>query len=228
MWDTNYSKRNKMKKIYFLFSIIGVIMLLVTSCEKDRILFDASSGVVGFSSKTLVVKENETGEFNIYLGGSTGITATEVTLEADVEGIGNPAMLGTDFNLSSTSVNVGLGEVTVTVTPVDNDVFTGDKTVRIKIASNSQGYNVSAESVITITISDDEHPLKTRDFELMRAHFESVERFNYGLVTPLAAAVAIVPVPGSIIGSSTGSSGSGSGGSSSLIRILIGIQSEVS
>jgi SAM-dependent methyltransferase len=39
----------------------------------------------------------------------------------------------------------------------------------------------------------DEHPLRGRDFRIMRQYFMSTERHDYGLLTPLAAAVALVP-----------------------------------
>ncbi len=39
----------------------------------------------------------------------------------------------------------------------------------------------------------DEHPLRTRDFELMHRYFGLVDRNDYGLTTPLCAALAVVP-----------------------------------
>ena len=39
----------------------------------------------------------------------------------------------------------------------------------------------------------DEHPLRPVDFDLMHRYFGSVERSDYGLTTPLCAAIAIVP-----------------------------------
>ena len=39
----------------------------------------------------------------------------------------------------------------------------------------------------------DEHPLRGRDFELMHRYFGRVERFDFGLFTPLSAALAVVP-----------------------------------
>lgn len=39
----------------------------------------------------------------------------------------------------------------------------------------------------------DEHPLRGRDFRLMRKYFDRVERHDYGLLTPLCAAFAVVP-----------------------------------
>jgi SAM-dependent methyltransferase len=39
----------------------------------------------------------------------------------------------------------------------------------------------------------DEHPLRGRDFAIMRKYFNKVERWDFGLFTPLAAALAVIP-----------------------------------
>jgi SAM-dependent methyltransferase len=39
----------------------------------------------------------------------------------------------------------------------------------------------------------DEHPLRGRDFKLMRENFGKVERHDYGLFTPIAAGLAVIP-----------------------------------
>lgn len=39
----------------------------------------------------------------------------------------------------------------------------------------------------------DEHPLRQRDFTTMRKYFGRVERHDYGLFTPIAAGIAVVP-----------------------------------
>jgi SAM-dependent methyltransferase len=39
----------------------------------------------------------------------------------------------------------------------------------------------------------DEHPLREIDFKLMREHFGSVERYDYGLFTPISAGIAVIP-----------------------------------
>ena len=38
-----------------------------------------------------------------------------------------------------------------------------------------------------------EHPLRPRDFRVMRKHFRSVSRVDFGLATPLSAGVALIP-----------------------------------
>lgn len=39
----------------------------------------------------------------------------------------------------------------------------------------------------------DEHPLRPRDFALMREYFDVVDRHDYSLTTPICAAIAVVP-----------------------------------
>lgn len=41
--------------------------------------------------------------------------------------------------------------------------------------------------------TSDEHPLRDRDFRIMRKYFGHVERVDFGLSTPLAAALAVIP-----------------------------------
>ena len=97
---------------------------------------------------------------SIYLGAKAGTAATDVTLAVSVEGIANPAVEGTDFTISSKTVSVPVGETAVTFTPIDNNLFQGNKKVNLIIASNSKNYPVADQDTLTVTIIDDEHPLK--------------------------------------------------------------------
>lgn len=134
--------------------------MIATACEKEPILFDSSSGLVGFSSSALTVTEDGSGDsITLYLGASAGAAASTVSLEVITTGLSNPAVEGTDFSLSSKEVSCAVGETKVKVTPVDNDVFTGDKMFMVKISSVSK-YDVAAEDSVMVTIQDNEHPLK--------------------------------------------------------------------
>ena len=141
--------------------MLAVTLIMVTSCDDNYpIIYDDSNIVVGLSASSLSVKENATGSFNVYLGGVTGTEATDIVLEVSVEGIDKPAIEGTDFTLSSKNVNTPVGVKAVTVTPIDNSTFNGDKQFVVKIASNSKNYPVTPQDSIKITLVDDEHPLK--------------------------------------------------------------------
>ena len=150
-----------MKKIISNLLILAVAMIMVTSCDDTYpIVLDDSTVVIGMSKSTLSVQENGTGSFTVYLGGVTGTDATDVTLAVSVEGVTSPATEGTDYTLSTKNVNVPVGVAAVTVTPVNNDVFTGNKQFKVSIASNSKNYPMAAQQSIVVTIVDDEHPLK--------------------------------------------------------------------
>ncbi|MDM8003484.1 MAG: hypothetical protein QUS66_11380 [Bacteroidota bacterium] len=150
-----------MKKIISNLLLLTVTLFIVTSCDdKYPIIFDDSNVIVGMSNSTLSVKEDATGSFTIYLGGAEGTEATDVTLAVSVDGISKPAIEGTDFTLSTKNVNVPVGLASVTVTPVNNSIFTGNKQFKVTITGNSKNYAVTAQESILVTIVDDEHPLK--------------------------------------------------------------------
>lgn len=150
-----------MKKIISNLLILTVVMLMTTSCDdKYPLLYDDSNIIVGMNQLALAVKEDATGSFSIYLGAAQGTEATDVTLSVSVEGIDKPAVEGTDYTLSTKNLNVPVGLASVTVTPVNNDTFNGNKQFRVSIVSNSKNYPVAVQNSILVTIVDDEHPLK--------------------------------------------------------------------
>lgn len=149
-----------MKNIIFKASLFLFAMILFAGCEQELIKFDASTKLVGFKSSSMLVSEADvTSDVTIYLGAAAGATAT-VTLEVSTEGIDNPAVEGVDFTLSSSSVQLDVGETAISVTTIDNDQFTGDKQFRLKIAVNETEYTNAYVDEVLVTISDDEHPLK--------------------------------------------------------------------
>ncbi len=150
-----------MKKIISNLLLLTVTLFIVTSCDdKYPIIFDESNVIVGMSKSTLSVKEDATGTFTIYLGGVEGTEAADVTLAVSVDGITSPAIEGTDFTLSTKNVNVPVGLASVTVTPINNSIFTGNKQFRVTITGNSKNYALAVQKSIIVTIVDDEHPLK--------------------------------------------------------------------
>jgi hypothetical protein len=153
----------EMKKYILKLGIILVTLVFVTGCQDEYpIMFDSGTSVIGFEKSSLILTENGAGgSVNLYLGAAEGVAATDVVLQVSVEGIANPAVEGTDFTLSSKSVSVSGGVTAVTITPIDNSVFQGNKQFKLLIASNSKNYSISAQSSVTVTITDDEHPLKT-------------------------------------------------------------------
>ena len=150
-----------MKKIISNLLILAVAMLVVTSCDdKYPMIYDDANIIVGMSQTALSVKEDATGSFTVYLGGVSETQATDVTLTVSVADIASPAVEGQDYTLSTKNVNVPVGVTAVTVTPVDNDVYTGNKQFMVSIASNSKNYPMAVQQSTLVTIVDDEHPLK--------------------------------------------------------------------
>lgn len=150
-----------MKRNIINLFILAVATILVTSCnDKYPIKYDDSNVIVGMSSTSLKVNENGNGSFGIYLGAVSGTPATDVVLQISTDGIAHPAIEGTDFTLSTKNPNVPVGVAKVTVNPVDNSEFTGDKQFKVSIVSNSKNYEMAVQQTIIVTIADDEHPLK--------------------------------------------------------------------
>jgi hypothetical protein len=142
--------------------VLITILIFITACDKDLIMFNSSMNLVGFSAPSLVMREDGNGDTaTIYLGAEAGSAGTTVTLVVDTAGLGEAAAIeGTDFTISSKSIPVSVGESEVTIIPINNDIFTGDKKFYLVISGNSMNYKVSAQKRLLVTISDDEHPLK--------------------------------------------------------------------
>jgi hypothetical protein len=142
--------------------VIAAILILVTSCEKDPIIFDSSMNLVGFSSTSVSIRENLGGSASvmIYFGAPEGTQPASITLLVDTTGFGSAgAKEGIDFTLSTKSVSAAVGENAVNITPVDNSLFTGNKKFYLVIASGTNCL-ISAQKRILVTLNDDEHPLK--------------------------------------------------------------------
>lgn len=122
-------------------------------------MFDTSLAVVGFQSSEFLIPEADGGVITLYLGAASGTEPTEATLEISTEGHDNPAVEGDDYTIETKQVTLEVGLTEVTITPVDNDIFTGDKTFTVTIVSNSKDYMQAVQSSAVVTIKDDEHPL---------------------------------------------------------------------
>jgi hypothetical protein len=148
-----------MKRYNFFIIIVGLI-LIFSSCERDKILFDESMTFVSFDKATVnIPEEGGPVKIAVKLSGLSGTEGTSVSYEVSTEGFENPAS-GSDYSIAESEITFpGEGIAYLTVTPVDNDVFTGDKSFKIKLTSVSKGYLIGAEKEVTIVIKDNEHPL---------------------------------------------------------------------
>ncbi len=174
-----------MKKLNYILLFAVIIFF---SCTQEDILFTKDMSNVGFyggSASMLEADKSMNGKdklvAQILVTALKNSPSCDVTFEVDnswyqeingayysiVDGDTtqvNPAMEGVDFNISGSktvTVSEGYGYAPVTITAVNNDTYDplGNKSFRLKITNNSLGYNLSSESVLTVTIIDDDHPL---------------------------------------------------------------------
>ncbi|MFO7940908.1 MAG: hypothetical protein R6U66_14265 [Bacteroidales bacterium] len=161
-----------MKNKFILLSILFIAIFGFFGCEEDETTFSQSDAFVNFDAiKNLKIAENSTNTLAIPLNfASTGGISTTVTLETNVEGISNPAIVGEDFEFYNREGQVietlnftfdgNSFTDTLYIKPIDNDERDRDKAFNLKIASATNEVEVAQfRNEYTITISDDEHPL---------------------------------------------------------------------
>lgn len=151
-----------MKSIYKLLYIV-LMVVVFSACKNDPIMFDKSKTFVAFVASSAAVAENESSlDIPLMVAALNGSGAVTVNFEVVTDGLTNPAVEGADFTIAPTgSVDFtsGTGVVNLTVHPVDNNVFTGNKLFKIRITSNSKNYPAGETNEVTVTIKDNEHPL---------------------------------------------------------------------
>lgn len=148
-----------------IFNIILLFLAVAsfTSCENEDIMFDESMSFVAFTTKTATTTEvNQTLEIPVMVTAMTGSAAIDVTYTIITDGHANPAVKDSDFKVISNeklSYADGYGFNNIVIETIDNDKFTGAKTFSIVLSSNSLNYDFGALDTITVSISDDDHPL---------------------------------------------------------------------
>ena len=151
-----------MKHIRKLLFII-VVVAIFASCKNEIIIFDSSKTFVAFTSSALTVQESaDVLNVPVMVAALNGSPALTVSFDIVSDEEARPAVEGVDFTVTPDgTVNFaeGSGIINLQVHPIDNDQFTGDKSFKIVIISNSANYNTGAQSIITVVLKDDEHPL---------------------------------------------------------------------
>lgn len=140
-----------------LYALIAGLIIL-SSCDNDYPTFNDVDACVGFSIASYSIGEADGKiEIPVYLASVAGITGTA---EIDVDIAHSTAIEGEDFSIVSKELSFSTdGRIqNFVVNILDNNIFTGDKKVVFNIVSSS--VNLAVESVCTLTIIDDEHPLK--------------------------------------------------------------------
>jgi len=154
--------RIAMKRILNKTVLLVLTVLLIAACSSDPELFDKSDRFVAFNSGTAKVLEDTSLLIPVVVGAFKGSSAVTVSFEVVAETGTSIAKEGVDFNLDASSVVFadGFGTQYIKVTPVNNDVFTGNKTFTINLKSNTAKYPFGAQQTVLVSIIDDEHPLK--------------------------------------------------------------------
>ena len=148
-----------MKKIFYLFSIV-VMGMLVASCHlNDLPTFDDKDAFASFSNSSMKAAE-DVGTLNIpvHVTSLKGV-ATTVTYEF----VNGTASQGVDFEdaSGSGSISFSAGEsekyITVKILP-HLGVFTGDRSFSVKFKSTGD-ITAGASNTCSVVIADIDHPL---------------------------------------------------------------------
>lgn len=153
-----------MMKNILNITLIAVLTLLFGSCEYDRDDFISANSNVSFTVTSSSINEYSTDTIKVPLV-LAGIGGSEsVTVEIGVDTESSSAVEGIDFVIesgTSYTFSDGAGILYVEISVVDNDEFTGDLDIVLQIESSSVDLAENTSTSSTISIVDDEHPLKS-------------------------------------------------------------------
>lgn len=154
-----------MKINKFIYTAIAGV--LFASCQSvETPMFSDKDAFVAFDSKTLSVAENANKEIQIPIS-LVASKAMDVTTSFEIDTTAyanvNAAKPGIHYNLKNTDKTVtftSTGEMTqyIVIEPIDNTEYGGDVKFDIKLTS-AVGCNKGANYTITVTITDNDHPL---------------------------------------------------------------------
>ena len=161
-----------MKKMKYIITLIILGTIIFASCEKnDPILFQNEDTFIAFQATGGSVVEATLVD-GVPVENTIEITVMVVTLDEqpltvdfyfDTLGIENPAVEGEAFTLLNDSKTLsfpeGWGTAKIRIRTIDDDIFTGNRSVNIKLGENSAGYPNGVEDTYRLTVVDDEHPL---------------------------------------------------------------------
>ncbi len=152
-----------MKNIFKYLIIISFGVFLFTSCEEDAITI--SEKIVGFDgnlSGSIEESSSSVLVIPVYNAAASGAGCT-VTFSLSTEGIDNPAIEGTDFNVINSSNTLTFANYystdTIYIDAIDNDLYDRNKTVNIVLSNPTNGFELSNESIFELSVIDNEHPL---------------------------------------------------------------------
>lgn len=149
------------------FIYAAVVGGVLASCQSvDTPMFSDKDAFVAFDSKSTSIAENAAREVKIPISlvASKGLDVS-VGFEIDTTAYAgkNAAKEGVNYRLKNTSNTLSFtdgGEMVayLSIEPIDNGTYDGDVCFDIKLSA-PEGCNLGANYTITVTISDDDHPL---------------------------------------------------------------------
>lgn len=147
-----------MKILRFTYGLLAAAALSLASCNvNDMPEFDDADAFLAFTSSSAKVGETAGSiQIPVMLTSRAGLSGT-VTIEVDAEK--STATEGKDFTIDNKTLTFDAANPVqkFTVSVKDNDEFTGNRTVKLKLTNTS--LNLGAAKECTLTIEDDEHPL---------------------------------------------------------------------
>lgn len=156
----------KMNKILHI-SILLMAIILMSSCgTEEKQLFNDNDAFFAFEESSSVKIENDFRTLRIPVYLAKSIANGEVTFTVDTDGMTNPAVEGEDFTIqndNNTVVFDGDHYANINIKILDNEVRDGDKKFNLVLTDNNInaaiGMANNTNTVHTVTISDNEHPL---------------------------------------------------------------------
>jgi hypothetical protein len=139
------------------YSLLAAGVVMLSSCSNDLPEFSDGDAFMAFTSSTARVNEAQgTVKIPVSLTSLHGMTAS---VKVEVVDSTSTAVEGTDFTIANKELSftpeASTQEITINI--VDNNVFTGNKTVVLSLGETS--VNLGYDRTCTLTIEDDEHPL---------------------------------------------------------------------
>jgi hypothetical protein len=156
-----------MKNILYRISSIAILVLatIVVGCDEELTVFEGPYHA-RFSGTSASVNESATTETTIQVHFAGPKPTEAITIEFSVTG----GAAGTDFNLiGSNSLTIPAGEyfASFKVSPINDDVASGNKVITFEITSVSNGISAGLGLVgkkYNYTIVDDDCPFKVSNF----------------------------------------------------------------
>lgn len=147
-----------MKIFKLTYGLMAAAVFTLASCNiNEAPEFDDADAFLAFSSSTASVSETAGSiEIPVMLASLSGLSAS-VTVEVDEA---STAVEGKDYTIEGNTLNFSAGNATqyVKINVADDDEFTGNRTIVLRL--NSTNVNLGAAKKCTVTIEDNEHPLR--------------------------------------------------------------------